>query len=455
MYKPFPNTYWGVGYSNDRNTAFAKIKKDMDLPSIGDRWNNPDLYQADISEETVNQLPIGAYLVGPINYNTRSATPDPYILDFEIDGDKIPTNEPFVISFGVSDPNSVASEDDVLSSTVQCMRTGEDEFVYPVTKEHAGKEFVSNGHQIKIQEWVNAEKIDHYNYDVEWMDTSDVYKTIKENDTGSTREWTVTRATNLGRYSPKLDPHNEEYNVFDSHYMAYGTRPPHYLDTPYQNLWSIDYTITREQIQELDDVEKSGNQVTQWSQNTTVQEHPVIQDIAEQLRNVCDRIDATNNIERVRVVADFVQYFTHRLEGTGVGATRTLPSSFSVRDNMNPLKTLYEAEGDCVSFTILANTILRTDYFDMNPDVAHIEDGGIFTAGGREVGHISTGIPYDEIVIDDVTDTEYSFVDSDDAVSRTNVSDAEYGDNLYVEMSSGHMLGSTVSSLAGERIASL
>jgi hypothetical protein len=443
------NDYWETGYTRERNTIFAQIKKNMDLPAIGDRWrfDGPASYASKSSDN----VPIGSYLVGPANTSTQSIpNQDPYVLDFDIDAEKIPMNEPFVVSFGVSDPNSVASEDEALKSTIQCMRIGEDEFLYPKTSASAGKEFEQQTPYLKIQEWVEAENLGApTRWDVEWMDTSDVYKTIKEEDTETTNTWRVTRATNLGRYSPKLDPHNEDYNVFDPSYMAYGTRPPHYLDTPYQNLWAIDYTVTESQIEELDSVNKSGNKVTRWTQNPAVQNHEVIQDVAEQLRNVCDRIDATENVERVRVVADFVQYFTHRADGTGAYATGQLPAGYTVRDNMNPLRTLYEAEGDCVSFTILANTILRTDYFDMNPTVGYVEDSGFLTADGREVGHMSTGIPYDELVIDSVNDTEYNLIESDKFASNT-ASEASFDDSMYVEMSSAYLLGSTSTLIADD-----
>ena len=449
------NHYWETDYIVERTTAFSKIKQDMDLPAIGDRWKYQRYLKVDGDEEDraelAKEVPVGSYLVGPENNAGQSVSHKaPYMLDFDIDAEKIPMNEPFVVSFGVNDPNSVASRDEALKSTVQCMRVGEDEFLHPTTNTGAGLEFNSEGNYLKVQEWVEAENLGTpTDWAVEWMDTSDIYKTIKEDDTGSERTWHVTRATNLGRYSPKLDPHNEEYNVFEPDYIAYGTRTPHYLDSPYQNLWSINYTITEDQIQELDTVDTTGNLVTQWSQNTTVQEHPVIQDVAEQLRNVCDRIDATENVERVRVVADFIQYFTHRADGTGAQVTGELPSGFTVQDNMNPLRTLYEAEGDCVSFTILANTILRTDYFDMEPTVGYVENSGFFTAAGREVGHISTGIPYDDLVIDSVEDTEYNLIDSDE-FENISASEADFGDSMYVEMSSAYLLGSTSTSWADE-----
>ena len=447
---------WKRSNTVERNLAFLKLKQHMDLESIGDRWLDGHLYpiQGDVKkrEEAAKKDPVGSYLIGPVNHQTRSLPHQlPQIIDLDIDGEKIPMYEPFVISIGVNDSNSVASRDYVIESTVQCMRVGENKFIYPKSERQMRKEVPLGGTKhYKPQEWIEVESGSGYGYESEWMDGDLLYNTIKEKESNNSRTWNVTRLTNLGRYSPKLDPHNEDYNVFDPAYMAYGTRPPYYLDTPYQNLWSIDYTITEEQIQELDDVSKSGNEIERWTKNGKVQEHPVIQDIAGQLRNVCDRIDATENSEKVRVVADFVQYFTHRAEGTGVGYTNYLPAGYTLKDNMNPLRTLYEAQGDCVSFTILANTILRTSHFNMNPGIAHIEDTNVFTSSGREVGHVSTAIPFETMDADSVTDTEYKFMDSDNQYSGMTVSDAQYTDGsdkmMYVELSSPYMLGSAPSS---------
>ena len=445
---------WKRSNNFERNAAFLELKQQMNLASIGDRWFTKDFYPVRGNFEKRGEMaekdPVGSYLIGPANHPTRVFPHQlPQILDLDIDGENIPMHEPFVISIGVNDPNSVASRDDVIESTVQCMRVGEDDFVYPKSERYMRKEVAKGStYSYKPQEWIEVEPEEgnKYGYESEWMDGDLLYNTIKQDESSNSRTWNVTRLTNLGRYSPKLDPHNEDYNVFNPAYMAYAIRPPYYLDTPYQNLWTIDYTITKEQIQELDEVTKSGNKVERWTKNSQVQEHPVIQDIARQLKNVCGRIDATETSEKVRVVADFVQYFTHRAEGTGVGYTKQLPAGYTLKDNVNPLRTLYEAQGDCVSFTILANTILRTSHFNMNPGIAHIEDTNVFTASGREIGHISTAISFDTMDADSVTDTEYQFIDSDNQYSSITVSDAQYTEGsdkmMYVELSSPYMLGS-------------
>ena len=423
------------------NPLIGDLKEEMDLPAIGDWYREKEFDHGDA---------IGSYLLGPNNAYRITANEYPYIVDFDFDFD-IPKYEPFVLTFGINDPNSEVSRDRVLATTVQIMRVGEEKFVFPDT---------SGSGLYEPQNWESRDQVDrNYNKSTVEIDGDDLYNTKIKEETDDERTWKITRSTNLGRYSEKLDP-SSDYHVFDNATLPYGTEYPHYMDSSYQNLWSVEYTVSQSQIDELDESVGVGkDDIRSWTHNSQVQNHPVIQDVAKQLKEIADRIDATDTVEQVRLVADFVQYFTHRLEGTGVGYSNKLPEGYNVVDNTNPLATLYECEGDCVSFTILANTILRTDYFNVEPDVAHIEETNVFTASSRtEVGHVSMGIPYDQMKIHSADDTEYHYIGSREAeahdIENMTYSQADYvgeeGGTLYVELSDPSHLGATKSSISGD-----
>lgn len=462
-----------IGIDDKKREIFMKLKAKMDIPSIGDRYRaDKTVYMEDYDKQekarVQRESPIGGYLKGPgIDEQVTTYTRPPYIVDFDIEGE-IPMHKPFVLTFSVHDENSVASPDDVIASTPQCMRVGEDEFVFP-TRAH--DEVWENGISGRYglfynpQSWVDMERPYYQTYEEgnnpDLYDSTDIYHTTKEEKENSNR-WTVTRATNFSRFSNKLKKDSDFFPIDASPFKLCGLKSDAYLDSPIQNLWSAEYEVTEEQANSVAVEDDGGIDYYSYTRNEEVQNHPVVQDVASQLSDVCDRIGATQPIEQIRVIADFVQYFSHRDEGTGVWLSGQYPSGYTLRSAIHPVQTLYHTEGDCVSFTVLANTILRTEYFDFNPDIAHIEDTSVFTADGREVGHVSMGIPFSDLEIDDVSEAHNTLMDPDTSeenlLENYTLSDAEYygdmGQTLYTELSGEVILGATQSYLAGSDIQS-
>lgn len=462
-----------IGIEEKKDEIFTKLKSKMDIPSIGDRYrSDKDLIIEDVSDAERKRLrdecPIGGYLKGPgVDNQVTTYTLPPYIVDFDIE-DEIPMYKPFVLTFSVHDENSVASPDDVIAQTPQCMRVGQEDFVFPT---RGNRETWENGLTgsfglyYKPQSWVDVDR-PYYNtyedgYKPDLYDSTDVYHTVKEEKENSNK-WTVTRATNFGRFSNRLEIDSDFLPYEAPPFKLCGLRQRAYLDSPIQNLWSAEYEISKNQVKNLSVDANNENAYYDYTRNEEVQNHPVIQDVASQLSDVCDRIGATQPIEKIRVVADFVQYFTHRDEGTGVWLTGQYPPGYNLRSSLHPVRTLYNAEGDCVSFTLLVNTILRTEHFGFNPDIASIEDTSVFTASGRQVGHVSTGIPFSQLEIDDVSEAHNTLMDpktsEENHLEKYTLSDAQYdgdsGKTLYVELSGEFILGATKSWLVSSGIES-
>jgi hypothetical protein len=462
-----------IGIEEKKRKIYMKLKSQMDIPSIGDRYRSDlDIIVEDISEtereRLRNESPIGGYLKGPgIDEQVTTYTMPPYIVDFDIEGE-IPMYKPFVLTFSVHDENSVATPDDVIAQTPQCMRVGEEDFVFPTRGIHEVWEnglTGSFGLYYKPQSWVDVERPYYNTYEdgnkPDLYDSTDVYHTTKEEKENSNK-WTVTRATNFGRFSNRLEIDSDFLPYEAPPFKLCGLRQKAYLDSPIQNLWSAEYEISEDQVENLSVDASNENPYHNYTRNEEVQNHPVVQDVASQLSDVCDRIGATQPIEKIRVVADFVQYFTHRDEGTGVWLSGQYPPGYNLRASLHPVRTLYNAEGDCVSFTLLANTILRTEHFGFDPDIAHIEDSNVFTADGREVGHVSTGIPFSQLEIDDVSEAHNTLMDPETSeeyyLEKYTLSDAQYygdmGKTLYVELSGEIILGATKSGLVNSGIES-
>lgn len=461
-----------VGIPDKQREIFTKLKAEMDIPSIGDRYRaDTDIYLADYDEQEAERLkeeaPIGGYLKGPgIDEQVTTYTMPPYIVDFDIEGE-IPMYKPFVLTFSVHDENSVVSPEDVVASTPQCMRVGEDEFVFPTMAFYEVWEngLTGNGIFYSPQSWVDVERPFYNTYEdgnnPDLYDSTDIYHTTKEEKENSNK-WTVTRATNFSRFSNRLEKDSDFFPYEASPFKLCGLNSKAYLDSPIQNLWSAEYEVTEEQANTVAVEDDGGIDYYSYTRNEDVQNHPVIQDVASQLSDVCDRIGATQPIEKIRVVADFIQYFTHRDEGTGAWFSGEYPPGYTLRSAIHPVETLYYTEGDCVSFTVLANTILRTDYFDFNPDIAKIDDTNVFTADGREIGHVSMGIPFSDLEIDDVSEAHNTLMNPDTSeeyhLERYTLSDVQYqgdmGKTLYIELSGELILGATTSYLANSTIQS-
>lgn len=316
-----------------------------------------------------------------------------YVNEFEFN--KTPEMyETFVLSLTWEDENTVApNSGEVVANSAPIMRVGENKYIYPLTH---------NGNSVINPTWDDKNVIGRdRNYE-----RTDIYRNDISQDTNRNVNGNVVRVSNYGRFSPKM------VNEFDTSSVSVTSEQgPKYVDADLQYPWSVSYEITRSMRNEASEIANSnrtgGSQVeavSDFINSNEVMNHDLIQDVASQLGDICEIMDATHPSEQVRVVADFVQYFGHTFDG-GVADFGQPGQMYT--GTAHPVVTLYRGLGDCKDFTVLMNSIIRQEPFNMNPDAIVLPDIFEYTAEGRDdrnsIGHITTAIPVDEMKFDEVS----------------------------------------------------
>lgn len=304
----------------------------------------------------------------------------------------------FAIDFTHYDEHS-EFDGEVVSRTPHIIRVDDDEFIYPHWRDE-------DDELVEYPHWRE--------YDIH-----DMYWNEHVDSSSNTVKRRVMRTSNYGIYSEKYDEIAEsitdlyydhstgerEYWHYKSDSGAIARIPTDHREGFLDNNsfvqlpWSITYEFDQSV---LDDAIREANSLTNgddthdiWAMvnESSVVNHHVIQDIARQLGDVCDQLNATEPTEKLRVVADFIQYFGYgehknAFDGTNFENNRA--------DTYHPVDLLATGYGDCKDFTILAYGILQQDPFNFDVSVAHIEDVP-FT----DVRHVSVGVAMDDVEIDD------------------------------------------------------
>lgn len=312
--------------------------------------------------------------------------------------------ETFVLTVTWDDENTQSPRDnEILGSTPPMMRVNEDAYLYPRTND--GNE---NQGSVIHPTWEESVWID--NDEDRQYSSDDVYQNHVETDSEGTSFSQVTRLSDYGRFSPRL---RGEYSDRRSVDVA-SVHGPEYWDSNMAFPWSISYDISWEERSEAQNV-ASGARTSSSSQVPAVRDlinspevmnHDLIQNIASKLGDVCEMMNATHPSEQVRVVCDFVQYFSHTQEGTSPFAE---PQSLHP-GTAHPVVTLHRALGDCKDYTVLGNALLQQEPFNMNPNAIVLPGVQTYIAEDDEqgeVGHISTALPMSDLGFDefDVVET--------------------------------------------------
>lgn len=328
----------------------------------------------------------------------------PAILEFDVSD--VPMFETGVFTLTWEDDNNKSNRGgELITSTRPVIRVSENEFIYPQETDYS--------HHSMNDAYINNIESDDSNF------------------TGN-----ITRVSNYGFYSEKQDNfYSGEHDV-----NAGSTDYPEYLDTPIQFPWSVNYTISES---ERDNAESVGSNelygegmgyrsVYNFMNNDEIMNHEIIKDVASELGDVCETMNATHPTEQLRVVADFVQYLSHYSSLASVDEPEGLVSVTS-----HPVVTLTTGEGDCKDFTLLGNAILQQEPFNMNPDAFVIEN--VSTENGESISHVSTSVPVSEL------DGEEFVQKLDDKYgsSGTTVGIAQNSGekHIYVEMSGPNNIG--------------
>ena len=328
----------------------------------------------------------------------------PAILEFDVSD--VPMFETGVFTLTWEDDNNKSNRGgELITSTRPVIRVSENEFVYPQETDYS--------HHSMNDAYINNIESDDSNF------------------TGN-----ITRVSNYGFYSEKQDNfYSGEHDV-----NAGSTDYPEYLDTPIQFPWSVNYTISES---ERDNAESVGSNelygegmgytsVYNFMNNDGIMNHEIIKDVASELGDVCETMNATHPTEQLRVVADFVQYLSHYSSLASVDEPEGLVSVTA-----HPVVTLTTGEGDCKDFTLLGNAILQQEPFNMNPDAFAIKNVG--TKNGESISHVSTSVPVSELGGEEFVqklDDKYG-----SAGTTVGIAQNSGEKHIYVEMSGPYNIG--------------
>jgi hypothetical protein len=308
----------------------------------------------------------------------------PTLLEFEVDNPP-EMYETFVFSITFYDDDTTSSRGgEVIANSEPVIRVAEDEYIYAVRDYNDGGypswEDTMMGH-------------DNRNYSVGY-----VYRNASES-TDDGVKFMNTRLSNYGLFNDRFRDFNPDGSSNIEVKSRYGG--PEFLDTPIQYPWSITYEITHKERIEVAKVasqnraETGEGTVKAFIDEPEIMNHDVIQDVASQLGDVCEMMNTESPTEELRVVSDFVQYLAHDWDGREFGE----PIPLGTPGTSHPVVTLAREQGDCKDFTVLANSILQQEPFNMDPSAFVIEGIDVYVAdsGRQTVGHISTAIPVSDL----------------------------------------------------------
>ena len=358
-----------------------------------------------------------------------------------------PEQEPFVLTFTINDPNSQYNDPSKIVTQTPTAVPSPDESSSLYTPdvrvpENSTETWLQKNWTRGItnqDEWEEV-GLDEYYQDVDYSDSEDV------------TDVKISRLTNYGRYSPKMERYSQRMLESSTaqtrapeQFLA--TEPYAYLDSPIQSAWNISYEVDFDTIPEAQrrasQIKSSYGRSEKYEELASeAQNYDVIQNVIQQLRDVCDNIGTETPTEEVRVVADFVSNLTHIAldDDPPEGALE----GFGTQGPQHPVWTLYNQTGDCQDFTVLANTILSSDEFGYNPSVA-VADSLAFSRDGSPVTHVSTSLPMSDLEIDDVQDDALiEFITEGRVAIQEDVQYTYSGEKYaYVEMSAPFPIGTT------------
>lgn len=470
MAEDVPNPYEeediNVEFNEDGEPEFSSAEAERQfeiwvqghIPSLGQNYT--DYVEAVLADSPGMQAQFG-YNTGSWLAGTGPITP-PFTkqIDFRLTDSQIselglirrrdrgfPEQEPFVLTFTVDDSNAVYNDpNEIIAQTPTAVPSPDD-----VTALYTPDVRIPEN---STDTWLQKDWTRGITNGYEWgrIGVDELYQDFDYSDADDVTNVKVSRLTNYGRYSPKMQRYSERMLESETaqtrapeQFLA--TQPYAYLDSPVQAAWTINYEVSADEIPEAQrratEIKNSHGRADTYTELATeAQDYEVIQDVIQKLRRVCNDIGTETPTEEVRVVADFVSYLTHialdedppedALEGFGTSGPQ------------HPIWTLYNQTGDCQDFTVLANTILSSDEFGYTPS-AGVAESLAFSRSGSDVSHLSTAIPMSELEIDDVQeDALIEFQTKGRVEIQENIQYLYSGNKYaYLEMSAPFPIGTT------------
>jgi len=362
-----------------KNTEVGEHVSSLTVPSEA-YWNE----DVTVGEERINnrafyRQDIYSHGWGRVNEFSLESPPEMY--------------ETFVYTLTWEDENTDSPRGgEVIANTAPMLRVGEDDYIYPRTH---------NGNFIINPNWDSKGFIRNDNRDYKM---SDIYRDNIDKS-GDSFDAHITRLSNYGRFSPRI---RNEFADANSVKVA-SAQGPEYFDAHLQYPWTVSYEIDRSTFEEAQKTAasykvggKQTNDVKALVNAPEVMNHDVVQEVASKLGDVCEMMNATHPSEQLRVVADFVQYFSHTSEDA---LPFGRPSNL-LPGTAHPVATLARGLGDCKDYTVLGNAILQQEPFNMNLDVICIPEVYQYIAEEGDVnavGHVTTAVPSSELGLDELS----------------------------------------------------
>ena len=415
-----PNLPEGVSFMNviEGNVPEEKQSEMREwqnqVGEIGDRYDDQWFEDGALRRPESYDLRVGGRY-----FDARPANL-PFLTDLDFSSE-IPKHEPFALTFQVHDENSPDSPT-IAAFTGQFMRD-DDDFDYPGVLKDDLNSLKSQDFEELYESTKPAFRNFVNEYEGEGQAKGGGAKVVKEFD--------YFRTTSYGLYSDTLerlvdearDRANGDTSI--SNYTVAPTLPVNFTDSPIQNQWSISLEITngdayiaQQTAEEI--IRGADNKLLALIESEEIQQHEIVQELSQKLRNVCDNIGATQPTEQIRVVADFVQYMAHIQSGEPLSEGDTLlardvPPEFLRPGAHHPVWTLYNEVGDCTDFTILMNAILQTKYFSFDMTAGVFEDTSILAS--EDVNHVSPAVPMSQLEIDDLVEDQNGLHNEEGEVS--------------------------------------
>lgn len=255
-------------------------------------------------------------------------------------------------------------------------------------------------------------------------------------------ETVARRTTAYSRFSDRLQEFASEGKAVDAegnatHWDEYtfdATLSEYRFSSLIQNMWSLSYEISQETAQEARATASgtwTGNQredVIRMTRDDRIVNHPVVQDVASRLDDICTIIGAEQPSDRLRVVLDFIQYFNY---------IKALYDDKSAKQYIEPPAALFRGTyGDCKGFSVATYALLTQDEFDFNPSLAFMDE--VVEYNATDIGHISLGIPWSDLEVssfDDAVD------DPSDFEEMNYIENVAFSGHVYVECSTDWSIG--------------
>ncbi|WP_128225716.1 transglutaminase domain-containing protein [Halobacteriaceae bacterium SHR40] len=332
------------------------------------------------------------------------------VLEFNLEN-RPPKMEPFAYLFEVKIPGDEAlprTDDQYITSTQQILYDGE-RFIYPDWTEERPHDIIMGVDKPKFEKYdpstVYATSVNNFN-----KEQSSVYGTATVEHKRLSRYSHLNKEKHREILETRFDIDDAESGDDFRDHNAHPFDAPTYFDADILNLWGIEYEVAKEEYMNSknavgrvvdlsgDSSDNGRDRIQRILDKPDVLHAPAVERVARKLNTVCDQIGATSEAERVRVVADFVQYLKYDA-GQFSESVRTGIDFLDADESYNngtstPTETLVHNYGDCGDYSVLMYALLTSNSFGYEAFIP------VYTIGSSQNTnslHTGVAVNYDEL----------------------------------------------------------